>query len=361
LGLQQDHPTPNVIEGQELEKFTIAQTLQGPHLNQQQSLAVDLLQNEQSRGIHFRSHDALAALSSSITKQPSRAFLVNIGCLFSLNSGFLNGLGLSGALGQYASVSAVTGTYTNAAVAFANGDSHAMLTVLATPLFYVLGSFFNGLCNPEGSLQSWDKICVVQSAPLFLAGTLVLVASWTPCLFVRLACLTVAMGLQNSWTSTMMPGNLLRTAHFSGLTSDIGTVLGQTLRGNHANTYKLSIFAKLVACFWLGGVISVVGIPMLGVAPSTCFQLSALWYFAVWSAVTNPLRQTVASTVESVQRSLQTGIPDPTKPASNRMDLGVFAVERSLDPATAARWTKLDVIHHYVANIDFNAGTDIFL
>jgi len=229
--------------------------------------------------------------SPPVTKpHSSRTLLVNIGFVFALNSGFLNGLGLSGVLGKAAAVSSVTGTYTNAAVAFTNdGGSLAMLKILATPFFYMLGSFVNGLCNPEGTLQTLNKISLVQSAPLLLAGIMVLVTSSLSSIFGKLACLTLAMGLQNSWTSTIMPGNMLRTTHFSGLTSDFGTIVGQTVRGNYANTHKLVILAKLATGFWLGGMMSVVGLRSVSwMSPTHCLQLSALLYFTVWSAVTAP-------------------------------------------------------------------------
>jgi hypothetical protein len=53
-----------------------------------------------------------------------------------------------------------------------------------------------------------------------------------------------------------MTGNLCRTSHFTGISSDIGTFVGQILRGNKANAFKLKVFAGLVAAFWLGGYAS---------------------------------------------------------------------------------------------------------
>lgn len=285
-----------LVEQQDLGRFTLTPSVQAPPSKDQHMVPLMDQQQTKWQSTVIQKPQILkdlAATTSFLPKPHSRTVLVSLGCLFALNSGFLNGLGLSGAFGKAASVSAVTGTYTNAAVAFTNDGGPALLTVLATPLFYLLGSIVNGLCNPEGTVQSWERMSQMQSAPLLLAGTLVLVASSLSNIFGRLSCLTFAMGLQNSWTSSIMPGNLLRTAHFSGMTSDFGTILGQTLRGNYANTYKLSIFAKLALSFWVGGMLSVVGVPMLDLAPSKCLRISALWYFGAWSAMTFPLRREV--------------------------------------------------------------------
>ncbi len=62
----------------------------------------------------------------------------------------------------------------------------------------------------------------------------------------------MANGLQNSWTSSLIAGNVLRTAHYSGMTSDMGTFAGQILRGNTTNGWKLRIFALLAISFWTG-------------------------------------------------------------------------------------------------------------
>ena len=53
-----------------------------------------------------------------------------------------------------------------------------------------------------------------------------------------------------------MTTNLCRTSHFTGISSDMGTFLGQILRGNMANLFKLKVFAGLATSFWLGGYLS---------------------------------------------------------------------------------------------------------
>ncbi|CAB9532011.1 membrAne [Seminavis robusta] len=62
----------------------------------------------------------------------------------------------------------------------------------------------------------------------------------------------------------LISGNLLRSAHFSGMTSDMGTVLGQYLRGNTESAWKLPAWMALVSSFTLGGYVSVKAVSAVG-------------------------------------------------------------------------------------------------
>ncbi len=273
--------------------------------NLQSPLLFDFQREDQSNFSVTRANEPV-----KYQEQPSRKSLVNLGCIFALNSGFMNGMSLSGALGKAASTSAVTGTYTNAAVAYLSAIPKgngiiALLTVLATPTFYMLGSMVNGLWIPEGTMDM-AHLSFTQTAPLLLAGSTVLLARlmMKSGAFAALSCLAFTMGLQNSWTSMILQGNLLRSAHFSGITSDFGTVLGQMIRGNNANAFKLPIFAKLTASFWLGGMLSVGAVQQWNIAPSLCCTLSALLYFGFGTGLQESTRLAIATVVQNVQTSI---------------------------------------------------------
>jgi uncharacterized membrane protein YoaK (UPF0700 family) len=102
------------------------------------------------------------------------------------------------------------------------------------------------------------KLDVTGSMSLFAMASALLVtaaglASSSDIRYLFLCC--VANGIQNSLTSTLT-ANLCRTAHVTGITSDMGTFLGQSLRGNKENMLKLKTFALLGACFWTGGYLA---------------------------------------------------------------------------------------------------------
>lgn len=184
------------------------------------------------------------------------------GCALAFNSGFVNGACLSGILssdGTKQAAAAVTGAWTNSALGVASGNyGQAKFNAKC------LGSYFSGslvasLINPNPvpfEVGGADKI-----SPAFLIGSLLMYASSSVAKksggsdksFIYLA--AVACGIQNSITSVLTQ-NLVRSAHFSGITSDIGTFLGQILRGNKQNAEKLRVFTLLAASFWIGGLVS---------------------------------------------------------------------------------------------------------
>lgn len=183
---------------------------------------------------------------------PSQSTLITVGCLLAANSGFLNGLALSGLLaGKQQGVAAVTGAYTTAALAAATGHGPFVFKQFYIIAAYFVGSFLNGLMNPSGIDWSKKPTSLLVAALLVFVGALDYVA--TQRFFVLMA---MAIGLQNSWTSMFIQGNVIRTGHFSGMTSDMGTILGQTLRGNTENSWKFSILAKLATSFFTGGILS---------------------------------------------------------------------------------------------------------
>jgi hypothetical protein len=189
-------------------------------------------------------------IPTGVIQLPSRNNLILMGCILAANNGFMNGLALGGVLkATKQAVSAVTGAWTTSAMAAAKMDHSLLQTQISVILSYMGGSSLNGILNPNG---------IENALPLLVAGLLVAAAhslELEPLLTWIL--LALATGITNSWTSQLAAGNLLRSAHFSGITSDMGTFMGQILRGNFANAEKLRVFAMVAASFWIGGWLSV--------------------------------------------------------------------------------------------------------
>jgi len=187
-------------------------------------------------------------VQSLVPELDGKAKSILLSLFLALNSGFLNGVCLSGIMGKSQAVSAVTASLTNSA----RLSSKFLFQILAS---FFGGSLLAGLLNPRPKSFEVNEV----AAPLSLAGAMMLGAM----ALVRngnnvdrLLCLICAVnGLQNSVTSTLT-GNLCRTSHYTGITSDMGTFAGQCLRGNHANIFKLKVFAGLATMFWVGGYLS---------------------------------------------------------------------------------------------------------
>jgi uncharacterized membrane protein YoaK (UPF0700 family) len=192
----------------------------------------------------------------AIANEISKRAAVAAGMVLAFNSGFTNGCCLGGGLlggKEKFAVAAVTGAWTNSAVGFASGDMTNFYTNIQAILSYFSGSAIAGLMIPRPKPFLLDR----ATGPTFLIGSALLYAAsrfaessptTKDCFFLAL----MANGLQNSITSAHT-ANLCRSAHFSGITSDMGTFFGQCLRGNTENFFKLKTFALLGLSFWMGG------------------------------------------------------------------------------------------------------------
>jgi len=188
----------------------------------------------------------------------SQKTAVGFGLLLALNSGIMNGVCLSGMLskdGTKQASAAVTGAWTNSALGAASGNYSQFLFNFKCILSYASGSFMSGFLNPN---PKPFQISVVAFRSAFFIGAMLLYGSSTLSeepdkVFIYLA--AMANGIQNSLTSTTT-GNLVRSTHFSGITSDMGTFMGQIVRGNMENLVKFKVFFSLAMTFWTGGYVS---------------------------------------------------------------------------------------------------------
>lgn len=180
---------------------------------------------------------------------------VAAGCLLALNCGFLNGCCLSLPHRQHPVV-AVTSAYTNAAL---KSDSFPLKIIGA----YAGGSAVASLFNPEPKTFRLSK----STIPIFALAAL---ATYETMKTQQLPFAAFAAGLQNSVTS-VHTANLVRSAHMSGLTSDLGTFIGQIARGNKKNVMKAKVAASLLSSFLLGGYLAVQSSKSIGAVDS-------LWY-----------------------------------------------------------------------------------
>jgi uncharacterized membrane protein YoaK (UPF0700 family) len=186
-------------------------------------------------------------------------FVLAVGLLFALNSGFINGLCLSGLLsidGSYKhAVSGVTAAYTNAGLYLADGFFNEAGFEFSLILAFVGGAFISGLLTPKAIPHK----LVPSYGPTFLLGSSCLfAAAWIAdhdSGRVQYFFAAMANGMQNGMSS-MYTANLIRTSHLTGTSTDIGLILGQMLRGNWKNYWRLKVLVGLASSFSFGGLIS---------------------------------------------------------------------------------------------------------
>lgn len=201
------------------------------------------------------------AAKKAVAPLNSKSASVALGLILSFNSGFINGCCLSGAAaatGAKQAVAAVTASWTNSAVGLASGNMGQFKFLGTILLCYFTGSAIAGVLKPTPAATfSFEQIAgsrnaFFAAAAVICAAARMLGVAEDDSVKMGFYLATMANGIQNSITSTLT-ANLCRSAHFSGITSDMGTFFGQVIRGNKTNLYKLKVFAGLALCFWLGG------------------------------------------------------------------------------------------------------------
>lgn len=251
-------------------------------------------------GVHKR-----LATAASKTPAPSPIRLsvpvaAGLGILLAFNSGYLNGCCMSGLLlsphfVKPQPVAAVTGAYTFSALGFASSSGNRFRNAqfqnqISMILSYFGGSTVASLLNPrpvpfQVALTAGPTL-VLGAALLYGASQFAVtfinnsgnnnnMLSTSP--FVVFALIAAANGLQNSLTS-VHTSNMIRSAHFSGITSDTGTFLGQVMRGNKQNLDRLYINAALAVAFWTGSALSWSATQSWSIS---CLFLSATLYLAI--------------------------------------------------------------------------------
>lgn len=201
-------------------------------------------------------------------------FVFGIGLLLALNSGYINGLCLSGLLTEEGSdkvnVSAVTRAYTESGLNLVSGLYDEFGFAFSIILSFVAGACVSGLLNPEATPHK----LVPSYGPTFLIGSICLIAAsfaadMKPSGHSHYFLAAAANGLQNG-ISSIYTANLIRTSHHTGTSTDIGIIIGQILRGNWKNYWKLKVLIGLASSFWVGGLISFYS--------ATAFLHDSLWF-----------------------------------------------------------------------------------
>mmetsp|Transcript_1183 Transcript_1183/g.1333 ORF Transcript_1183/g.1333 Transcript_1183/m.1333 type:complete len:273 (+) Transcript_1183:32-850(+) len=191
----------------------------------------------------------------------SQKAAVGMGMLLAFNAGAVNSATLSGLLAEGTKMgsAAVTGAWTNSAIGAASAVQGAaasqFLFNTKCIVSYICGAIISGFVIPEPKAFEVDvkktlSLFGISSALLATSAVFAKVSNVKYFYFALLA-----NGLQNSFTSSLT-ANLCRTSHFTGISSDMGTFIGQVLRGNKTNQGRLKNIFLIAASFWTGGFLS---------------------------------------------------------------------------------------------------------
>jgi len=112
----------------------------------------DSIERSFVRRVRERSNKVPKGIASKVGAKNTReaVFVLVLGLLLSLNSGYINGLCLSGMVGpDRQGVSAFTSTYTKSGLALAAGDPKLFGFEFTLILSFIGGAFVSGAMNPD--------------------------------------------------------------------------------------------------------------------------------------------------------------------------------------------------------------------
>lgn len=175
------------------------------------------------------------------------------GCVLAFSAGCVNSTALVGF--TRLSVSHVTGNVTLFANAIAEQNMEVFLFVCATLLAFLLGSVISGMVvggtvlkvgRRYGVALGLEVLFLCIAFKLFMLGL-----AWGQ-LFAAMAC-----GLQNAMVATYS-GAVIRTTHLTGLSSDIGSAIGNWLMGRQINKATLTLQSMIWYAYCGGAVVGAV-------------------------------------------------------------------------------------------------------
>jgi uncharacterized membrane protein YoaK (UPF0700 family) len=189
-----------------------------------------------------------------ITKLPR--WVLYGGIVLAFIAGMINAVGYLGF--RHQAITHMTGTTTLLGIAAAAKDAADLLHFGLVLLAFFTGCALSGFIIGDSALRLGRRYGVAltfESALLFLAVPLLHRQHEAGLWLAAAAC-----GLQNAMAGTFS-GAVVRTSHMSGIVTDLGTFLGQWLRGSGADARRVRLYASLFAGFFCGGVASACAFP----------------------------------------------------------------------------------------------------
>jgi uncharacterized membrane protein YoaK (UPF0700 family) len=190
--------------------------------------------------------------SKMINKLPK--WILYGGCILAFTAGCVNSTALVGF--THLSASHVTGNVTLFASAFAEGNYQQMALVCLVLLSFLFGAVISGFVVGSTALRAGRRYGIalmIEASLLLISLILFSVQSIWGQVFAAMAC-----GLQNSMVATYS-GAVIRTTHLTGLTSDMGSAIGNWLAGREINKKTFVLQGMIWYSFCGGGVVGAFG------------------------------------------------------------------------------------------------------
>lgn len=183
------------------------------------------------------------------------------GTLLTMNAGFVNAVT---ALHSGMYTSHVSGTFTRAGISIEQSDGTLFAQFFMLIMSFMFGSFLCSLLVPYQTFylgRAYNLVFMLGTVSLLFSALLgiFLPESHLFAYFAAISC-----GMQNAMT-TGYSGSVLRTTHMTGMTTDVGIILGKLVKGERKDLWKLAMFVPMMLGFLIGGTMGAKAVTDLGV------------------------------------------------------------------------------------------------
>lgn len=155
----------------------------------------------------------------------------------------------------------MTGIFTHLSIGLLDLESERTREAFLMLLSFFTGAALCGMIIHDGHLKMGRRygLALGIEAALLLCATFGFhfQSAWGE----RLA--AMAAGLQNAMVSTYS-GSIVRTTHMTGILTDLGSILGQRLRGLRVDPLRAKLLSILAVSFVAGGVLGAWSVGRLG-------------------------------------------------------------------------------------------------
>lgn len=174
------------------------------------------------------------------------------GAFFAAIAGFVN---LSFLEATRMTLSHMTGTVAKLSEALYRGSEISTGHYFAILLTFIAGATLSGFWVADSHLRPGRRygfLMLMQGLLLFLACFLYEEALWLSVYVV-----SFTMGQQNAMASSFK-GLVIRTTHMTGILTDLGFLLGASLKKRKVIFWRLNFYLAILAGFFLGGWLALI-------------------------------------------------------------------------------------------------------
>jgi len=205
--------------------------------------------------------------------------LVILGAVYlSFIAGFVNAISLS----YYnVPISHMTGAVSRLSIDAASGDFSEFRNIFFIIFGFFLGAIFSGLIIGAQKFKpsiEYSLLLIIESVLLSASFFLFKSNLKFALFFVAFAC-----GQQNAMASNYL-GLIIRTTHLTGIVTDLGVLIGQSIKHKRPNLWKIYFLLSILTGFFGGGLCGVYLFHFLNfysifIPSSMCFFAGVGFYY----------------------------------------------------------------------------------